>query len=436
MEYSIIRERIDNGPVSRAQIIIILIGFILNCVDGFDVVAISVAAPAITQSWAINSVQMGYILSAALIGMTLGALFLAPLGDVFGRRKIVLTAVFITGVSMIATGLLDRSLPAMIGLRAISGFGIGAVFASAATFGSEFTPEKYKNLAVTMIISGYPFGAMIVGPVAALVIPSQGWEMLFIYGGLATLLICNLAYFLLPESVQFIESSNMTSKEKLLSINKVLTRINREPIEQLEKNVINSKNEKARVGKLLSPDLMVTTLKLWTIFFMGFLTIYFLLSWIPLMFVNSGYSMTEGIFALTLNNLGAMVGTVVIGLLATKYRLSIPIGIFFSGTALFMIIVMLLRPTDLITLYALIFIIGTFVNGAFSAMYAAAARIYQSMIRSTGIGWCAGLGRTGAILAPIIAGYLIALNFGMYTLFAIFAVPVIIAALIILTIRV
>ncbi len=435
-EFISIRDRIDQGPVSFAQFVIISIGFILNCVDGFDVVAISVAAPSITSEWGIDSVQMGYVLSAALGGMMVGALFLAPLGDVYGRRKIVITAVFITGVSMIATGFLDRSLYALIGLRAISGIGIGAIFASAATFGSEFTPEKYKNLAVTMIISGYPFGAMIVGPIAALVIPAQGWEMLFIYGGLATLAICALAYFLLPESVQFIEDSDAADSEKIEAINDVLVRINREPISELQAKNSSETTDTVRVGKLLSSNLMITTLKLWTIFFMGFLTIYFLMSWIPLMFVNSGYTMTEGIFALTLNNLGAVAGTFIIGLLGTKYRLSVPIGVYFSGTALFMLYVMLAEPTDLVTLYILIFIIGTFINGGFSAMYAVAARVYHSAIRSTGIGWCAGLGRTGAILSPIIAGYLIALNFGMYALFAVFAVPAMIAAILILTIKV
>ncbi len=433
---NIIQDRIDDGSLSFRQIIIILIGFILNFVDGVDVVAISVAAPAITQSWGINSVQMGYILSAALVGMTLGALILAPLGDVYGRRRIVLVATFITGLSMIATGFVDRSLPAIIIFRAISGIGIGAIFATAATFGSEFTPEKYKNMAVTMIISGYPFGAMIVGPIAALIIPSQGWEMLFIYAGFATLLICVLAYTLLPESVQYLENSDLNHDEKLIAINKVLKHINHDPIDRLEPRVSNLGKEKVRVGKLLTPDLKMETLKLWAIFFMGFLTIYFLLTWVPLMFVNSGYSMTEGIFALTLNNLGAMVGTFTIGLLGTKYKLSIPIGVYFFTTAVFMIYVMFARPSDLTILYVLIFIIGTFVNGAFSAMYAAAARLYQSVVRSTGIGWCAGLGRTGAILAPVIAGYLIALNVGMYALFAVFAIPVFIAAILILTIKV
>lgn len=433
---NIIRDRIDNGPVSFAQFLIIAIGFLLNCVDGFDVVAISVAAPSLSASWSISSVELGYILSAALFGMMMGALFLAPLGDQYGRRKIVLCAVFITGTSMIITAFIENSVSTMIIVRAVSGIGIGAIFASAATFGSEFTPEKYKNFAVTFIISGYPFGAMIVGPVAALILPSFGWEMLFISGGVATLVIFVAAYFLLPESVQYMENSKGEEAEKIASINKVLVKIQRKPIDTLLVMNTQQQASKTRVNQLLSPELMKTTIKLWIIFFMGFLTIYFLISWIPSLFVNSGFTMKEGIYALTLNNLGAIFGTTCIGIITTKYKLSWPIGGFFAATAIFMAYFTYSKPTDLMTLYFLIFIIGMFINGAFSAMYAVTARIYNSTIRSTGIGWCAGLGRTGAMVAPILAGYLIATNFSMYSLFTVFAIPAVIAAILIVTIRV
>lgn len=428
-----IRDRIDQGPVTFAQLLIIAIGFLLNCVDGFDVVAISVAAPALTESWGISSVEMGYILGAALFGMMFGALFLAPLGDKYGRRVIVLTAVFLTGISMIVTGFVDRSVEMMIVIRTISGIGIGAIFASAATFGSEFTPEKYKNLAVTMIIAGYPFGAMIVGPIAAMILPAYGWPTLFFVGGTATLMICLMAYFLLPESVQYLENSDQ--RDRLEKINAVLKKIKRDPVSDLPERTATA-IKTVRVAELLSPDLMKDTLKLWTIFFMGFLTIYFLMSWIPSLFVNNGFTMKEGIYALTLNNLGAVFGTTVIGLLGTKYRLNLPIGCFFFGTASMMLYFTLTTPSDLMVLYVLIFIIGSFVNGAFSAMYAATARIYNSTIRSTGIGWCAGIGRTGAIASPVIAGYLIAFDLSMYALFAVFAIPVLIAAILIISIRV
>jgi sugar phosphate permease len=169
---------------------------------------------------------------------------------------------------------------------------------------------------------------------------------------------------------------------------------------------------------------------------MGFMGIYFIIAWIPSLFVGSGWTMSEGIYALTVFNLGAIFGTTSIGLITTRYTMKWPIGLFFAATAILMVYLTMTKPTELMMLYVMIFVIGLFLNGAFSAMYAVAARLYRSAIRSTGIGWCAGLGRTGAIVAPILAGYLVAQSFDMYSLFAVFAVPVILAALLIITIKV
>ena len=64
-------------------------------------------------------------------------------------------------------------------------------------------------------------------------------------------------------------------------------------------------------------------------------------------------------------------------------------------------------------------------------MYALAARIYPTSARATGIGWAAGLGRTGAIVSPILAGYLVADNWNMYDLFLLFSIPLCIASFIV-----
>lgn len=433
---SIIRDSINNGPMTFAQVIIVTIAFILNCIDGVDVVAVSVAAPVLSEAWQISPVQTGYILSAALIGMCLGAIFLAPLGDIYGRRKIVLLSALLTGLSMIASGFVEHSVELMIIIRAVSGLGVGAILASGAAFGSEFTPERYKNLTVSIIISGFPFGAAIVGPIAAYILPNFGWQTLFISAGITTLLICLIAFFLLPESVQYLEKCKGAERGRIDKINKVLRRIGRAPIDHLSLKEDEQEIKAADVKALLAPNILTTTLKLWTIFFMGYLVIYFFLAWVPSLFVANGWSMSQGIYALTISNLGAVLGTVCLGLLTTKYKLTKPIGIFFATAGLLMFCFTLSNTTDLVILYVLIFLIGVFLNGAFCGMFAVAARTYQTKIKSTGIGWCAGIGRTGAILAPILVGYLVATNFDIYALFSIFAVPIILAATLVITVKV
>ncbi|MEM9570385.1 MAG: MFS transporter [Pseudomonadota bacterium] len=430
-----IRDRIDNGPVAPMMLVVIAIGFLLNMVDGFDVVAMSVAGPSITTDWGISDAEKGWILSAALIGMAVGAAVLAPYSDVYGRRIMILAATALIGVSMVATGFIPQSVSALIALRAVSGLGIGVIFASGATIAAEFAPERFRNLAVTTVVMGYPFGAMLVGPVAQWVIPAQGWEMLFVYGGVATLLLGVGFYFILPESVEYLASKRAKSPDDLGKINSVLKQLHRSPLTALVPED-HSEARAGRVTSLFEDSHAANTIILWSVYFLGFLTLYFLLSWIPSLFVDAGFSRREGIAALTQFNFGGVLGILAIGLLTTRLKLSKPISVFFVASAVCLVILYAMRIESLVVLNASILIIGFSLQGAFTAMYALAARIYPTTIRATGIGWAAGLGRTGAIVSPIVAGYLSGAGWDLYSLSLLFAVPLFIAGALVLRYRV
>ncbi|WP_412724348.1 MFS transporter [Alteromonas sp. D210916BOD_24] len=425
-----VRHQINTSSVSITQLTVFFIAFMLNVVDGFDVVAMSVTMPALTDDWGISATEKGYILSAALIGMTLGAIYLAPLADKIGRRKILLLATLMIGLSMIVTGFIPPSVEWMITIRAISGLGIGIIFASSATVGAEFAPDRIRNLVVTIVIMGYASGATIVGPVANIIINHAGWEMVFVYGGVFTLLMTVMIYMYLPESVEFIASQAGDEEEKRYKINSILNKM-RCPILPSQADIRVETLEKISVTSLFTSVLKRQTVGVWVIYFMGFMSLYFLMSWIPTLFVNNGYAREEGIAALTLYNLGAVAGIVVIGLISTKVKLAKPISFFFMGSAAFLLYVAYMQPPSILALNTLIFIIGFLLQGAFTAMYAMAAQVYPARIRATGIGWAAGLGRVGAILSPILAGYLVAAAWGMYALFALFALPLIISGLIV-----
>lgn len=434
MPNKIIRERIDSGPVTPMMLVIVFIGFMLNLVDGFDVVAMSAAAPSLLIDWEISRTELGPIFSSALIGMAIGAAFIAPLADRYGRRILVILATIVIGVSMIAVVQIPKGnygLPLLIVLRFISGLGIGVIFASGAAIASEFVPEKYRNLAVTIAIMGYPFGAMIVGPVANYVIPLYGWEMLFVQGGIATLVMGVVIFFVLPESPEFLASRD-TSSKGLKDLNKVFSKLKRSPLVEMPKPSMTEKLEAASVLSLLNSEFRLNTLCLWTIYFMGLFTIYFLLSWIPTLFVDSGFSRAAGINALTLINLGAIIGILAIGFITTNVKLAKPISLYFLVATVLLVALYLWRPSGLTALNVFIFVIGLSLQGAFTAMYALAARVYPAEIRSTGIGWAAGLGRVGAIVSPIVIGLLAASGWGMFSLFLLSAFPLLIAGFLVL----
>ena len=434
MRVKAIRERIDSGSIAPMMLVIVFIAFMLNLVDGFDVVAMSAAAPSLLNDWGVSRSELGPIFSAALIGMAIGAALIAPLADHYGRRSLVTFSSIVIGVSMVSVILIpegDFALLLLIAVRFISGLGIGVIFASGTAIASEFVPDKYRNLAVTFAIMGYPFGAMLVGPVANFVIPSQGWEMLFVYGGIATLVLGAIVFLVLPESPEFLANKE-PSQGALRQLNRVLGLLRRAPFNELPNQDSSVRLAPAKVSSLLTNEYQVRTFALWTIYFMGLFSIYFLLSWIPTLFVDTGFTRAQGINALTLHNLGAIAGIIVIGFLTTKVRLAKPIALYYFAAAVLLVALYMWRPTGLVALNVFILVIGLTLQGAFSATYALAARAYPAAIRTTGVGWAAGLGRVGAIVSPIAIGLLAARGWDMFSLFLLSAIPLIVAGILVL----
>jgi MFS family permease len=159
------------------------------------------------------------------------------------------------------------------------------------------------------------------------------------------------------------------------------------------------------------------------VYFMGFLTMYFMLSWIPTLFVDAGYTRSQGIDALTGFNLGAMPGILILAFLTTRLPLVPLLSFFFLSAGGVLVYVGLTEPSELGSLMALMFVSGVFLHGGFTCLYALAAQVYPSEVRAAGVGWAAGLGRTGAIVSPVLAAALITTGWGMYALFVCFALP-------------
>ena len=99
-------------------------------------------------------------------------------------------------------------------LRFISGLGIGVIFGSAPALASEFMPSRYRSLAVSLVVMGYPVGAVLAGPIANALIPDYGWTAVFTAGGILTLLIGIVTWALLPESPSFWRAAPVTDRSE------------------------------------------------------------------------------------------------------------------------------------------------------------------------------------------------------------------------------
>jgi nicotinamidase/pyrazinamidase len=141
--------------------------------------------------------------AALAVGMAAGSLFLAPLADRFGRRRIILASVCIVSLGMLFSGFAPGYLILAV-LRFLTGIGIGGILACATLLIAEYSSERWRNTASCIYTAGYPLGATLGGALSAALIARYGWRSAFQFGAVVSMLMVPVVYRSLPESVDFL----------------------------------------------------------------------------------------------------------------------------------------------------------------------------------------------------------------------------------------
>ncbi|MFQ5982294.1 MAG: MFS transporter [Woeseiaceae bacterium] len=415
--------------MARLQISVIGICCVLNMLDGFDVLAISFAAPPIADEWSIQPAALGLVFSAGLVGMALGSMFIAPLTDLIGRRAMILICLVAISIMMVVTGL-TRSVPELIIARALTGLGIGGMLASLTAMVAEYTPDRHRNLTIGLLQAGYPVGGTLGGLLAAWLVPEYGWRVLFFAGALMGAAMIPIAALALPESLMFLLQKQPA---------KALEKINRivRGLRQASLDALPPPPESETAGSvvaLLTAARRANTLRLWLAFVLNSLTVYFVMSWVPKIVVDAGLPLEQGILAGLFVNAGSVVGIPTLGYLSAKRGLR-PLILTFLVLGAGCVSLFGFLGQSVPLLLTVGFLIGFFVMGGFIGLYSVAARIYPTELRTTGIGWTIGVGRFGAIVGPYLGGIMIALQWSTATNFVLFAIPLLVAGFAAFTIR-
>ncbi|OWJ79378.1 MULTISPECIES: MFS transporter [Haematobacter] len=408
---------------SGLRIMIVGLCFLLNAIDGMDVVILSYIAPVLTTDWQLSPERLGIVFSASLAGMVVGCFFVAPLADHWGRRPLILASLTIITGCMIASGF-ARNVAELLVLRLVIGVGVGAILASMAAIAAEFAPVKERALAVSIMTAGYPLGAMLTGLAMAPLLPQFGWHMMLLGAGIISLIALPIVWLVLPESIDFL--IRRQPRNALTRVNGVLTRLNHAPIAALPPRPAKAGN--LNIGQIFAPGRIRATIALWIGIFMGFMSLYFVISWITKLASGAGLSLDKAIYVGAILNFGACLGTIAMGKLSTVFPQS-RVGAIFLIVAAAMLVVFgtVAMPLPVVLINA--FLMGVAIYGGFNAFYGLAASLYPAAVRSTGIGWAMGVGRFGAVVGPTFGGMLIGAGASLSTVMIVFAIPLVIAAI-------
>ena len=426
---------LENTRIKPQQIILIIMCVLLNMIDGFDITAMAVTVSLISADLSLYDSTLGLLFSSTLAGMMLGAMGIAAISDILGRRLIIIISMLLMSLSVTLTGF-ATDLTQLILLRFVSGLAGGAILASQAALVSEYSAARFKALSVCLVTAGYPLGAMLTGIVAGYIIPDFGWRGLYIFGGAISFVLAMLAIAFIPESISFILYENKPNA--LEKTNEILKRLGNGTVKKLpEKNQDHTAKSHIvdNVKSLFSKNYMLNTIYLWFIFLLCFSSLYFLMSWIPRLVILNGLSESDAQTIFATFNFGGIVGILLIGLFSIQKQLSELVGYFILLAAFIMSSYMVL-PLKEGFIHISCFFIGLFLQGGFVGLFAIASKFYPTHIKATGIGWAIGLGRFGAVIGPAIAGFMVAAGLSMGVNMLVFALPLLLSVFFIFSLKV
>lgn len=435
---------------NRYHLNILILCSLVTFFDGQDFSALALALPYIREDMGLSDDMSGYVSSAAFLGQMIGSLFGSYLGDIFGRRPVIIactigSAVFTTIVGFAATP------EQLIGLRFISGLAIGGLLAPVWALSIESMPKSMRATSVTIIMMGFSFGGASVAPIANWTAPILGWQGIFWVCGAMTGAFALILLFTLPESTRWMvakekpasriapmlarfkpgfDASNITSFT-LSDERKVTVSDYREDNWLMR----NGKQWFSRMGELFIGRLLVITLLIWAAYFFSSFAIYLKSAYGVIFMENLGIERQN---AAWLSSIGTIVGALGgVALLAmTEKRgpgwiaLAPLIGIPFIvliGTGY-----VLGGPA-----FVPFLLMGAVMVGAgHAAVISITSIYYPSAVRAFGGGWASFMAKFAAVAAPIVgakAGFLDgvqgALDGYMFTVLCLMGIVVCILAL-------
>ena len=417
---------IDNAKFNRFHLRTLLLCALIIIFDGYDLVVYGVVLPVLMQEWGLTPVQAGALGSYALFGMMIGAIVFGQLADRIGRRlSIAICIVLFSGFTFIngfATNVTEFGI-----CRFIAGLGIGGVMPNVVALMNEYAPKKMRGTLVAIMFSGYSVGGMMAAWLGMQMIPQFDWQSVF-YIAILPLVLLPVILLLLPESLAFLLRQN-----KVGAVREIITKIAPKTTTfDMSVKMDTSASEpaiadKPGVKQLFTADKALPSVLLWCAFFCCLLMVYALTSWLPKLMNNAGFSLGSSLQFLLVLNVGAIAGAIFGGWLGDRSNLPRVLTYFFIAAAVSITLMGLDVP--MVVRYLAIAIAGAATIGSQILLYACAAQYYPLHIRSTGLGWASGIGRNGAIVGPLLGGYLLSEQLALHLNFMVFAVPGIICAI-------
>jgi MFS transporter, AAHS family, 4-hydroxybenzoate transporter len=388
--------------------------------DGFDLLGASIAGPALIKDWGISRAALGPVFSASLVGFLVGAPFFGFVGDRFGRRIAIISSLIFVGATTFVCAW-AKDVEQLLWLRFFSGLGLGGVLPNVIALNAEFMPRRCRATMLVVIGTGISLGGSVPGLVGATLMPTYGWPVIFVVGGVIPVVVGLCLIFVLPDSIKFMVLRGGKDAAVAALARKI------DPALRLDRGarfVLNDAEGSAETRgspvALFRNGWASVTLLLWAIFVLNLMANNLLNAWLPMIVQTSGHTAVQGAYAGSLYQFGGSVGGICIGILIDRVGLKVLVALFLLAVP----VVVITGTPDLSTslILTMAFFSGCVVTGMQNGINTSAGLIYPTDLRANGVGYGLGVGRLGSVAGPLLGSLLISLRMPSETFFYVTAV--------------
>ena len=417
---------VDVGRLIEAQkpgwilVRLVLVCWLVTFFDGFDTNAIAFAAPYLSKAYLFDKSQMSIVFSIGGVGTMCGGFVFGPLGDQVGRRRAVITATLIFSILTLLLAL-STEYWELLSVRFLNGVALGGALPLIWALGVEYVPIRYRATVVTLIMLGYGIGVGVAGPIAVMLLPRFGWQAIFVFGGITSLLATLALWALLPESVRFLAARGTDLARLRRLVHWVDPRRADPPDTRYVLNLPQAQERQSWTpSPLLSGQLRWVTLLLWTGYLASSMVAFFFTSWGPTMFEELGLSRASAAWAVSMNSLAGAIGGV--ALMRFTDRLGVISIAVMPAISVPALLIIGLAPIAPMTAVLTMGVLYVFLGGSHYGIISIAGTFYPTPQRALGTGWMSGVGKLGSVLAPLLGGVLLSSGMPVQKIFALLAI--------------
>lgn len=406
-----ILRRIERLPFGRFQWRLLWMGGLGYTFDAMDGALMAFILPAVTALWKLSSEQTGLVGSSALIGYLFGAFFAGALGDLIGRRAVMMYALAIYSVATLIAALAP-SWQVLFWLRVAASVGTGAEGAIIAPFLAEFVQKQVRGRFVGSLAAFFSYGFVFAALLGYFVIPARpdGWRIVQVISALPIVMLLWWRRSL-PESPRWLleRGRSMQARAEVERIEAELTRDGRTTLPSLDSIALPAGSAR-RGGSLLdnlaalwSRPVRRTTVMLWILWIAITFSYYGFFTWIPSLLVKQGMTITRSFGYSIIIYLAQIPGYYSAAFLSEKLdrKWTIVVYMVLGGGAAYL---MSSAGTDASITTAGV-LLSFFMNGTYAGIYAYTPELYPTAFRATGMGVASAFGRLGGLSAPIVIGH-------------------------------